>query len=123
MCLTDGGKSKCYAPLTVAYTAHERNATVAATAWSLRLRNQEPSTGEAFSLNHLKVRYYFDRSGVAEPMLTHGMQASLKLASGENPEIASPTWSIQRTEDVPDGVYDAYVEVGFGSSPHTSAPL
>lgn len=115
-CVSNGDVSTCYAPLTVAYTAHERNSIVATAAWSIALRNQEPADGQGFLLSQLKVRYYFARAGVAEPILTHGTQSTLKLASGESRVIPSTTWTIQRSEASADATYDAQVEVAFGES-------
>jgi len=116
ICAPNGDKSSCYAPLTLGYTAHERNAIVATAAWSIVLRNQEPADAPGFLLSHLKVRYYFERSGVTEPILTHGTQSTLKLASGESRSIPSTTWSIERSEPSAESKYDAYVEVAFGES-------
>jgi hypothetical protein len=108
-----GSGFTCRAPLTITYTAHELNSMVATTAWSLVLRNEEPADGRSFIFKDLKVRYYFDRSGVTEPIYMHGMQSNLRLENGESKALNETSWTVEHVEDVEGGAYDAYVEVAF----------
>jgi len=105
--------ASCAARLELGYTPHELAVSVATTAWSVTLTNQEAS--RAYNFRDLKLRYYFERSGVTEPILTNGTQSNLKLASGESRAVAA-SWTIVREEDLPDHTYDAFVEVGFTES-------
>lgn len=112
-CVAGGPDARtCSAPLVLGYTPHETAVSVATTAWSLTLTNQEPEGGSAYAFKDLKIRYYFQRSGVTEPILTNGTQSNLKLASGESRAVAG-TWTIVREEGRPEQAYDAYMEVGF----------
>lgn len=104
--------AQCGPPLALSYTPHELAVSVATTAWSVTLTNQEAVGGRAYDFRDLTVRYYFERSGVTEPLLTNGTQSNLKLASGESRAVAGK-WSIVREQDGPERSYDAYVELGF----------
>jgi hypothetical protein len=110
------GDASCSAPLGIRFTSHELSSSVGSTAWSITLSNDEPVGGEAFPFKGIKLRYYFARSGVVEPILVRATQANLKLLSGESRSLAQTTWTIERTEGTSDTVYDAYVEVGFDES-------
>jgi hypothetical protein len=98
------------------HESHEKGDSVGSTAWSMKLRNVDEVGGEVFTLKDLKLRYYFDRNGVTEPILIRATQANLHLASGENRELKGTSWSVVRIEDLDELVYDAYVEVTFDDS-------
>jgi hypothetical protein len=110
------GVSSCYAPLSLTFTAHEHSASVGSTAYTLVVQNEESAGGLNFSFKDLKIRYYFERSGIVEPLIVRATQSILQLASGESRELQNTTWTIVRTEDAADTVYDGYVEVGLGES-------
>lgn len=110
-CEAGASESTCLAPLTVKFTQHEQSSQVGTTTWSITLLNGETS-GKEFTLKDLKVRYYFDRSGVVEPILVRATQSNLKLLNGESSSV-SASWTVQRVEHLATTVYDAYVEVGF----------
>ncbi len=121
-CLSDNcapsavGPSSCHAPLTISFTSHELNSVVGIMAWSITLKNAEPDGEQSFKLRDVKLRYYITRSGIMEPLLLHGMQSNLTLASGPAHQLDATTWTIERVESTPDSAYDAYVEVGFDDS-------
>jgi len=110
------GSASCYAPLTIDFTMHERNSVVGSTAWSITLTNSEPVGGQAFKFSDLKLRYYFDRSGITEPLLVRATQSNLTLMNGQARSLPETSWTIERVESLPDAAYDAYVEVGFGDA-------
>jgi hypothetical protein len=105
----------CAPPLGLDYIAHEGNASVSTTAWSLTLTNEQADGGSTYNFRDLKLRYYFQRDGVTEPLALLSPQTILKLAAGDSREI-SATRTIVREESTVDGVYDAYVEIGFTES-------
>ncbi len=109
-------ESNCYAPLSIAYTSHEQNRSVSSTAWSLKLSNSEMVGGKSYSFRDIKLRYYFERSGLVEPLIVRATQSNLHQADGQQLALSGTTWSIERTEPTADVVYDAYVEVGFTDS-------
>lgn len=110
-CVASGSEpATCVPSVALGYTPHESALSVAITAWSVTLTNQEAQA--AYGFRDLKIRYYFERSGVTEPILTNGTQSNLKLASGESRAVEG-TWTIVREEDGPEHAYDAYVEIGF----------
>lgn len=112
-----GADSTCFAPLAIELTPNETHAVTSNVAWSVTLYNRQPDGGEAYTLKDLKLRYYFERSGIVEPLLVRTPQSStLHLANGENRDVKQTLSSIQREEHRPDGEYDAYVEVGFGDT-------
>jgi hypothetical protein len=116
-CVIDGqGLGSCYAPLSIRFTMHERNSVVGSTAWSIALTNDEPVGGQVFKFSDLKLRYYFARSGITEPVLVRATQSNLTLLNGQARALSKTTWTLQRTESLPGGAYDAYVEVGFGDA-------
>lgn len=106
----------CESPLVLIHEAHEKSSSVGSTAWSLTLQNLAAEGGRAFTLSDLKIRYYFDRNGVTEPILIRATQSNLHLASGESRELKGTSWSVVRAEDVDELAYNAYVEVSFGDS-------
>ena len=110
-CEVGASGSACFAPLNIKFTAHELNAVVGSTTWSITVTNDEAS-GKQYVLRDLKVRYYFDRSGIVEPILVRATQSNLKLLNGEGSKLAA-SWSLQRVERLANSVYDAYVEVAF----------
>ena len=110
------GETSCFAPLTISLTHHELNTTVGSTAWSVTLVNDQPEGGQAYNFKQLKLRYYFSRTGIVEPLLVRATQSNLQLANGQSQALNQTLWSVQRFEDATDTVYDAYVEVGFGES-------
>lgn len=109
------GESSCYAPLTISYTANEQNRSVGTTSWNINLKNEEAEGGKTFGFRDLKLRYYFERSGLVEPLVVRATQSNLRLANGQVQQIAG-TWSIERSEPTANVVYDAFVEVGFDDS-------
>ena len=110
------GDTSCFAPLTISLTHLELNTTVGSTAWSITLFNQLPDGGQAYSFKQLKLRYYFHRTGIVEPILLRATQSNLRLANGQSQGLAQTLWSVQRLEDTADSVFDAYVEVGFAET-------
>lgn len=110
-CEAAGSGSACLAPLSIKFTQHEQSAQVGTTTWSVSLINAETS-GQELTFKDLRVRYYFDRSGIVEPLLVRATQSNLKLLNGESSGLAA-SWTIQRVEHLADAAYDAYVEVGF----------
>jgi hypothetical protein len=110
------GATTCESPLVLIHEAHEKSNSVGSTAWSLTLQNVAADGGRAFTLSDLKIRYYFDRNGVTEPILIRATQSNLHLASGESRELKGTSWSVVRTEDLDELAYNAYVEVTFGDS-------
>ncbi len=110
------GELSCFAPLTVTVTHHELNKAVGTTAWSVTLSNEQPDGGQAYNFKQLKLRYYFERSGIVEPLLVRATQSNLRLASGQSQALAQTLWSILRFEDAADSVYDASIEVGFADA-------
>jgi|GEM_PF-949435 len=113
VCEAAGSGSACLAPLSIKFTQHEQSTQVGSTTWSISLINGETS-GQEFTFKDLKVRYYFDRSGIVEPLLVRATQSNLKLLNGESSGLAA-SWTIQRVEHLPESAYDAYVEVGFSA--------
>ena len=107
-----GGAATCYAPLSVSFLSHDGNSPVDNFSWKIRLRNEEPSGGQTFSLQDLKLRYYFKRAEVVEPLLVRSTQSDLFQSSGSR-SLTGTSWSIQRVELVDRAPYDAYLEVGF----------
>src|SRR5262249_33077033 len=113
-CVPDvNAEPHCYAPLGILHTAHEQQASVSTTAWSLKLTNNEAADGKRFAFKDIKLRYYFEHAGVVEPMIMPATQSNLRLADGQTQELPKTTWTIERTELAAGVVYDAYVEVGF----------
>jgi hypothetical protein len=110
-CGTSDNESACFAPLSIKFTQHEQNPLVGSTTWSISLSNDKAS-GQEFNFRDLKIRYYFDRSGIVEPILVRATQSNLKLSSGASSGLDA-AWSVQRVEHLANTVYDAYVEVGF----------
>ncbi len=110
------GDTSCFAPLTLKLTMHELNSAVGSTAWSVTLYNSETDGGAAYDLKQLKLRYYFERKGIVEPLLVRATQSNLRLAGGESGALKQTSWLVGRVEDGADMVYDAYVEVGFGDA-------
>jgi hypothetical protein len=108
--------STCYAPLSIHYTAHEQNASVSSVAWSIKLSNNEPTGGEAYDFRDIKLRYYFRRSDIVEPLVVRATQSNLRLDNGQTRELKQTSWSIERTEAAAGVAYDAYVEVSFDES-------
>jgi hypothetical protein len=108
--------TSCYTPLTINLTMHELNSSVGTTAWSITLSNAEPVGGKAFKFSDLRLRYYFARSGITEPILVRATQSNLTLLNGQARALPQTSWTIERVESVPGGAYDAYVEVGFGDA-------
>jgi hypothetical protein len=110
-CEATGSRIACLAPLSIKFTQHEQSTQVGSTTWSITLIDGETS-GQEFTFKDLKVRYYFDRSGIVEPLLVRATQSNLKLLNGESSGLAA-SWTVQRVEHLADTAYDAYVEVGF----------
>ncbi|RYZ01901.1 MAG: hypothetical protein EOO73_33935 [Myxococcales bacterium] len=109
-CVAGGPDAKtCSAALVLSYTPQEGASSVATASWSITLTNQD---ARAYSFKDLKLRYYFERSGVTEPLSTGGTQSTVQLGSGESRAVAG-TWTIVREEGGAEPAYDAYVEVGF----------
>ena len=108
-----GGQSSCFAPLTIRFTSHELSASVGSTAWSITLANETSPGAPGYAFKDLKIRYYFSRGGIVEPLLVRATQSNLKLENGESRALKQTKWTIERTEAKADTVYDAYVEVGF----------
>lgn len=105
----------CVPALTLGYMAHEGNALVSTTAWSLTLTNAQPDGGQTYNFRDLKVRYYLRRDGVTEPLAIGATQSNLKLAGGDAREIAA-TRAFVREESTVDAAYDTYFEIGFTES-------
>lgn len=114
-CLADGsGDSKsCYAPLRIQYTSHEQSPIVGNTTWSVTLLADAAVASKGYAFKDLKIRYYFDRSGIVEPLLLRSTQSNLTLQNGQSRGLSKTSWAIGRVEHVPDALYDAYVEVAF----------
>jgi hypothetical protein len=110
------GESSCFAPLTISLTHHELNKVVGSTAWSMTLFNEQPEGGQAYNFKQLKLRYYFNRTGIVEPLLVRATQSNLRLANGQSQALKQTSWSVQRFEDAADTVFNAYVEVGFAEA-------
>lgn len=115
-CVAGANGSACAAPLSVTFAAHETSPVVGSTSWSIKLGNDEPAGGKAYAFKGLKLRYYFDRSSIVEPLLVRATQSNLRLATGESSALGKTSWLVEREERTPKTVYDAYVEVGFGDA-------
>lgn len=116
-CTMDGAAlGRCYAPLQIVYTASDPSWKVSSLAWKIFLNNEEPSDGEAFRLRDIKVRYYFERAEVVEPLLLMTKQSYLHRQGGITYELQKTSFTIERTEAKPDVLYDGYVEVAFDES-------
>jgi hypothetical protein len=110
-CLVDAGA--CFAPLSIKYTSHEQSPIVGNTTWSISVLSDLAASSKGYAFKDLKVRYYFDRSGIVEPLLVRSTQSNLKLQNGQSRGLAKTSWTIQRVEHLLDAVYDAFVEVSF----------
>lgn len=115
-CRDDAGTSACQAPLSIKYTAHETSPIVGSTTWSITLSNEQADGGKAYSFQGLKLRYYFDRDGIVEPLVVRATQSNLMLSGGESRALSKTTWSIAREEHLSNSAYDAYLEVAFGDA-------
>ncbi|HYQ17359.1 MAG TPA: hypothetical protein VEQ58_16415, partial [Polyangiaceae bacterium] len=111
----EGGMA-CHAPLTVSVPVQDQNANVGSTNFTLRLRNVEATDGQSFTLSDLKLRYYFARAGIVEPLQLLATQSTLLQANGDSRTLSQTSWTIERVEPVTDGAYDAYLEIGFADS-------
>jgi hypothetical protein len=116
ICATGSNGGVCQSPLVLLHEAYELNNSVSSTAWSMTLRNVDEGGGRTYLLRNLRLRYYFDRNGVTEPILLSATQANLYLAGGQSLELKGTSWSIVRVEDARDAAYNAYVEVSFDDS-------
>lgn len=106
----------CFAPISIKLTSQELSPLVGSIAWTIDLLLDPAAGAKGYGLKDLKVRYYFDRSGLVEPLLVRATQSNLKLQNGQSRSLPSTSWSVQRTEHRPSSAYDAYLEVGFGET-------
>ncbi len=102
----------CDTPLTLTYKADELNPQVNSLAWRVRVTNTSANE-QSFATKDLKVRYYFERDEVVEPMLIRSPQAIATIAGGGF-ELASTVWSVERVVAPEDADYTAYVEIALG---------
>jgi hypothetical protein len=112
VCASGPEGATCESPLILLHEAHEKANNVGSTAWSMTLQSSLDG-GQSFVLRELKIRYYFDRNGVVEPILVSAAQSHLRLVSGENHDLPGTSWTVVRVEDVPGASHNAYVEVSF----------
>ncbi len=101
----------CTRRFSLQYTSSEQQRNSQKISFTLRLFYENGSTPVA--LSKLRLRYYFRRNGVVEPIYVYNPNATLTL-SGSVFQIATDVrWTLERVVADTDADFDTYLEISF----------